>query len=111
MTHGSRIVVKCPDCGDARVAPEEVTVRNSPDRDSGSYRFTCPNCRLTAFGESAMRALMDAVDAGAGFEEWTKPLERHEQPTGPVFTLADVFELHLLLLDPDWFDDFIRASA
>jgi hypothetical protein len=53
-----------------------------------------------------MSKLMDAVDAGAGFEAWTLPAELHERPDGPPFTLADVFEFHLLLLEPDWLEEF-----
>jgi hypothetical protein len=51
-----------------------------------------------------MNALMRAVDAGAAFEGWTLPTELLERPDGPPFTIVDVLDLHLLLLEPDWFE-------
>ena len=105
------IVVECPDCGESRVRPEQVTVRRCVDSGQGSYRFACPTCRLLTVGDSQMSALMRAVDAGAGFESWTMPSELNERPDGPLFTLADVFELHLLLLEPDWFDEIVALEV
>jgi hypothetical protein len=103
MTQRMQIVVECPDCGDLRIAPEDVTVRSCIDTDAWSYRFTCPECHLRTIGCSTTAALLDAVDAGADFEAWTLPAELGERPEGPPFVLADVLELHLLLLQPDWF--------
>ena len=103
MTQRVQIVVQCPDCGDMRVAPEAVTVRSCIDTDAWSYRFTCPKCHLRTIGYTATAALLDAVDAGADFEAWMLPTDLGDRPEGPPFTLADVLELHLLLLEPDWF--------
>jgi predicted RNA-binding Zn-ribbon protein involved in translation (DUF1610 family) len=64
MTLGPRIVVQCPDCGDARVAPEAVTVRGCLDDGGWSYRFTCPACGLRTVGEGPKKALKAAVDFG-----------------------------------------------
>jgi predicted RNA-binding Zn-ribbon protein involved in translation (DUF1610 family) len=108
MTQRMQIVVECPDCGDMRVSPEDVTVRSCIDTDEWSYRFICPKCQLRTIGRSVTAALLDAVDAGADFEAWTLPAGLDEEPTGPPFTLADVLEMHLLLLEPDWFDDLVR---
>jgi hypothetical protein len=110
MRQGTRIVVMCPDCGESRVSPGAVTVRNCVDDGSWSYRFTCPECRGITLGESVERALLDAVGAGADFEEWTLPTELLERPDGPRFCLADVLELHLALLEPDWFDEVSKCD-
>ena len=110
MTNGFHIVVKCPDCGERRVPPEEVTVRSCLDDGTWSYRFTCPGCQLRTAGESATSASLDAVDAGARFEAWTLPAELHERPEGPPFTMVDVFRMHLLLLEPDWMDQLDRCG-
>jgi predicted RNA-binding Zn-ribbon protein involved in translation (DUF1610 family) len=110
MTQETHIVVKCPDCGDLRVSPEAVTVRSCVDDGAWSYRFTCPSCHRATVGKSVMKPLMEAVDAGAGFEAWTMPTDLDVRPVGPLFTLADVLELHLLLLEPDWFDELRRCE-
>ncbi len=99
----SPIVVQCPECGVARVAADQVTVRRCVESGAGSYRFTCPTCQLLTVGESAMSALMRAVDAGAGFETWNVPAAE-ERPDGPPFTVVDVLVLHLMMIEPDWFD-------
>jgi predicted RNA-binding Zn-ribbon protein involved in translation (DUF1610 family) len=105
MRKAPRIVVLCPDCGEQRVAPDDVTVRNCLDDGAWSYRFTCPECGGITVGESVERSLLDAVGAGAHFEEWTLPAELLERPDGPPFCLADVLEMHLALLEPDWLDE------
>jgi hypothetical protein len=110
MKQGTRIVVKCPDCGELRVPPTAVTVRNCVDNGTWSYRFTCTGCGGITVGESVERALLDAVGAGAGFEEWTLPTELLERPDGPPFCLADILELHLALLEPDWFDEIDKCD-
>jgi hypothetical protein len=105
MKQGLQVVVECPDCGEVRVPPREVTVRNCLDNGTWSYRFTCPRCHGRTVGKSVEAALLNAVGAGASLEEWTLPAELLERPDGPPFTLVDVLELHLAMLEPDWFDE------
>jgi hypothetical protein len=104
MSEGIRIVVECPECGETRMPPDEVTVRACLDTEAWSYRFTCPKCRLRTVGSCpTTHALLGAVRAGAGFEAWALPAELGERPTGPPINLVDALELHRLLLEPDWF--------
>jgi hypothetical protein len=110
MPQEVHIIVKCPDCGERRVPPEAVTVRSCVDNGVWSYRFTCPGCHLPAVGESAMKSLLDTVDAGASLEAWSLPTDLDRRPSGPPFTLVDVLELHLLLLEPNWFDELERCE-
>jgi hypothetical protein len=105
MNQGLQIVVKCPDCGELRVPPSQVTVRNCLDDGTWSYRFTCPSCNGRTVGRSVESALMNAIGAGAHLEEWTLPAELLERPDGPPFTVVDVLELHLVMLEPGWFDE------
>jgi predicted RNA-binding Zn-ribbon protein involved in translation (DUF1610 family) len=110
MTNRPCIVVKCPECGDQRVSPDAVTVRCCVDDGGGwSYRFACPSCGRRAVGESLVSALMDAIDSGAGFESWSSA-DVEEGRDAPPFTAAQEVELHLLLLEPDWFDELRRCT-
>jgi len=110
MTNGPCIVVKCPACGEQRVAPDAVTVRCCvDDGGSWSYRFTCPSCGHGAIGESVVSALMDAVDCGAGLESWSSSARVGKRPGGPRFTVLDEVELHQLLREPDWLDELRRC--
>ena len=110
MAQAVNIVVSCPDCGEHRVAPEAVTVRSCIDTGAWSYRFICPSCGRPTVGESLLPALLDAVDAGAGLEAWELPSQLDRRPAGAPFTSADVLEFHLLLLEPDWFDEIRRCE-
>jgi hypothetical protein len=110
MAQEMSIIVKCPDCGEQRVLPEAVTVRSCVDNGIWSYRFMCPGCHLPTTGESVMTALLDAVDAGASLEAWALPTHLDRRPAGPPFTLVDVLELHLLLLEPHWFEELERCE-
>jgi hypothetical protein len=108
MAQEMSIIVMCPDCGEQRLSPEAVTVRSCVDTGVWSYRFTCPGCHLPTVGDSVMTALLDAVDAGASLEAWALPTNLDRHPSGPPFTLVDVLELHLLLLERNWFDELQR---
>ncbi len=111
MTRRPCIVVRCPDCGEQRVAPAQVTVRCCIDDGGWSYRFICPSCDCRADGESFVSALMAAVDSGAGLESWSSPPGVYDRPTGPLFTASAEDELHRRLLEPDWFDEFRRCDG
>ena len=104
MEHATQIVVSCPDCSDQRVGVGDITLRMCRDDGSWSYCFRCPACRLRAVGQTSASAATDAISAGAAFESWSWPLEMSERRDGPPLTLSDVLELHLVLLEPDWFE-------
>jgi hypothetical protein len=105
-----RIVVSCPECGDARVSPNDVTVRGCLDDGAWSYRFTCPRCALPTLGMSTKLALRAAVDTGASFEVWTMPTRLDEHPGGPAFSSADVLEIQRLMRDTNWLEEVSRGD-
>ena len=106
-----RIVVKCPDCGETRVAPDEVTLRRCLDDETWSYRFTCPSCRRPTLASTQVAAALGAVAAGSRLEAWQLPAELFEPHAGPPLTAADERELRELLQTPDWFDVLARAGT
>jgi len=103
-TSPTRIVANCPSCGDVKVAPSDVTIRNCVDDDSWSYWLICPSCRHRAAAQTQRRPAFGAICAGATLDTWRLPAELDERPDGPPLTFVDVLELHLLLLEPDWID-------
>ena len=102
--NGLRVVVKCPDCVDVRMPPEDVTIRLCVDDECWSYRFACPGCGLPANSPTSEQAASAALDAGCPLERWRLPAELLERHDGPPLTIADLSELHQLLLRVDWFD-------
>ena len=106
-----QIVVKCPDCVEARVRPQDVTLRHCADDESWSYRFTCQSCLRPTNSPTDERAALDAVAAGAELESWRLPAELLEHGDGPPLTIVDLFELREGLLRPDWFDELSRVGG
>jgi hypothetical protein len=105
------VKINCPDCGIVRVRTGDVTVRHCWDDQSWSYRTRCPECEVV-FVRSTSETLADVVlDRGAELETWTLPAELQERPDGPPLQLADLLELHLALIEPDWFDDLASITS
>jgi len=99
-----RVTVQCPDCGQESVPIDAVVLRWCIDDGAWSYRARCAACtRMFVAATSAARA-MQAASAGVEIEAWSHPREIHERPEGPPLSLADVLELRLALIEPDWID-------
>jgi hypothetical protein len=106
-----RALVDCPECGEGRVDPLNVTVRARIETDEWSYRFTCPTCTRRAVAATSRAAALQAVEAGASLETWRWSTESHEAlRAGPPMTLADLRDLRGALSDPEWLDAFSRSA-
>ncbi len=97
--------VMCPTCGEVKVAPGDVTIRNCVETDKWSYWFVCDRCRLRAAGATNRRAALDAVGAGSKFDTWRLPAELNERSDAPPLTWVNVLELRLALIEPDCLDE------
>jgi hypothetical protein len=106
----TRIMVKCPDCGEARVGLGDVTLRYCVDTEEWSYRFACMPCGLPAVAPTSSLAALEAEAAGCAVEEWRLPAELLEPHDGPMLTTADLVDLHQLLLEPGWFEALVHSS-
>ena len=104
-------LVDCPDCGEGRVTPLDVTVRARIETDDWSYRFTCPTCTRRTVATTSRAAALQAVEAGASLETWRWSAETNEVVSdGPPLSLADLRDLRGALSDPDWLDAFSRSA-
>jgi hypothetical protein len=101
--------VTCPECGVVRVRADRVVVRNCTDDQSWSYRARCSSCDTTFVGMTPVALALPAVAAGLAVELWTlpKPSARRE---GSPLQVIDALELHLALLESDWFDEMARVE-
>jgi hypothetical protein len=88
-----------------------VVLRRCVDNNTWTYRGRCPECRLLVAGVTSQRAADAAVGSGGQVEEWTLPREVDERPSGPPFSLADVLELRLALIEDTWIDDLQRFGS
>jgi hypothetical protein len=99
--------VRCPECGIVRVRADRVVVRRCVDDQSWSYRARCPVCDSLFVGATPATLAVAAVMAGVAVEVWTRPAPS-ERRSGPPLRAIDALELHLALLEPDWFAQVTR---
>jgi hypothetical protein len=95
--------VTCPDCGDAELTVEDMTVWICLDDQQGSYTFTCPSCNLTVHKEAEPRIVNILIAHGVRRTPWSRHPDVGERPTGPAFTFGDLLDFADLLADDDWF--------
>jgi hypothetical protein len=101
--------VTCPACGVVRVRADLVVVRNCLDDESWSYRALCSQCHTLFVGNTPAALALPAVAAGLAVELWSLPVlsARH---SGEAIHAVDALELHLALLEPDWFEQLARVE-
>jgi hypothetical protein len=95
--------VTCPACGVVRVRAHRVVVRNCIDDQSWSYRAVCSQCDTTFVAATPSVLALHAVAAGIPVELWTLPTLSGRHSGSPIHAV-DALELHLALLEPDWFE-------
>ena len=95
--------VTCPACGIVRVRADRVVLRRCVDDSTWSYRARCSSCDVTFVGSTPSSLALPAIAAGIGLELWSLPRPSGRASGSPLRAL-DVLELHLALLEPDWFD-------
>jgi hypothetical protein len=92
-----------------RVLASRVVVRNCIDDQSWSYRARCSLCDTTFVGSTPESLALPAVAAGLAVELWRLPRPSGRRP-GSQFHAVDALELHLALLESDWFDRWARVE-
>jgi predicted RNA-binding Zn-ribbon protein involved in translation (DUF1610 family) len=97
-------LVDCPECGEGRVEPVEVTVRARIESDDWTYRFTCPTCERRTVASTSREAALEAVEAGASLETWRLAADGGSTHAGPPLSLSDLLELRVALSEPDWLE-------
>ena len=103
------VKVTCPECGVVRVLASHVVVRNCIDDQSWSYRARCSQCDTTFVGTTPESLALPAVAAGLAVELWRLP-RPSARCAGSPMQAVDALELHLALLEPDWFDEWARVE-
>jgi hypothetical protein len=101
--------VTCPTCGVVRVETDRVVVRNCVDDQTWSYRARCSQCDTIFIGFTPESLALPALAAGVSVETWTLPIPSPRR-SGSALRAIDALELHLALLDDDWFDQFSQAE-
>jgi hypothetical protein len=103
------VKVTCPACGVVRVLAGRVVVRNCIDDQTWSYRARCSQCDTMFVGTTPESLALPAVAAGLAVELWRLPRPSARCAGSPLQTV-DALELHLALLEPDWFEEWARVE-
>jgi hypothetical protein len=101
--------VTCPSCGVVRVRVDRVVVRNCVDDWTWSYRARCSACDVTFVDATPAALALPAVAAGVTVELWTLPRPSPRREGQPLHAV-DALQLHLALLEPDWFDELVAVE-
>lgn len=110
-SRGACALVDCPECGEERVDPFDVTVRARIENDEWSYRFTCPSCDRRTVALTSREAALQAVEAGASLETWRWTSEADgPDHDGPPLSLADLLDLRVALSEPSWLETLSTAG-
>ena len=100
--------VTCPACGVVRVPANRVVLRNCTDDQSWSYRALCSQCETMFVARTPSELALPAIAAGLPVELWTLPVLSGRY-AGSAIHAVDAMELHLALLEPDWFEQLERV--
>ncbi len=104
-------LVDCPECGEGRIDPVDVTVRARIENDEWSYRFTCPTCTRPTVASTSREAALEAVEAGSSLETWRWSTELDDPAhDGPPLSLADLLDLRVSLSEPDWLETLATSD-
>jgi hypothetical protein len=113
-----RFQATCPGrCGDVSVGTESLRLLLPRDpAATPRVLFACPRCGARTSVEVDPR-LAEALQAcGVGVARGhpsmgTAPSRAEGRPGGPPLDHDDLLDLHLLLRQPDWFDQLARLTG
>jgi hypothetical protein len=92
-----------------RVRTDRVVLRRCVDDQTWSYRARCSSCEVTFVDSTPALLALPAVAAGVELELWSLP-RPSGRASGSTLQAIDLLELHLALLEPDWFDQMARVK-
>lgn len=124
----TRIRATCPSCGEVELRPTDVSLvvlRTEVEEvaEGSAYRFVCPACSVTITkpADERIARLLEQGGVSVTIHEGYHDLAEAPAPArfahpehpapGPVLTLDDLLDLHLVLQRDDWFDQLLAMSS
>ncbi len=62
------IKTTCEQCGDVELKPGDIALELDPNREAGSYRFACPECRSMQRRPATARVVSVLLATGVAYE-------------------------------------------
>jgi len=104
------IKATCPSCGEVELTPDDIELRVCTHAPASYYVFGCPTCANDVQKPADDRVIQLLISGGVKAVVWELPGEVLEQRAGPAFTHDDILDFHLLLEQPNWFEQLFRVS-
>lgn len=104
------IEANCPTCGTVDCAPGVFTLAVCSEKSASYYTFKCPVCGEDIRKHADARVIELLIAEGVQPTQWTVPAEALEAHSGPVITMDDVLDMHLLLQEEDWFSALLQNA-
>jgi hypothetical protein len=98
------IKATCPGCGEVELTPEDIELRVCTHAPASYYVFGCPLCHAPIQKPADDRVIQLLISGGVRAMVWELPGEVLETHDGPAFTKDDLLDFHLLLDQPNWFE-------
>lgn len=62
------IKTTCERCGDVELQPTDLALELDPNRESGAYRFSCPECRIVQRRPASARVVSVLLATGVAYD-------------------------------------------
>lgn len=105
------IKATCNRCGEVELTPDDVELRVCTYAPASYYVFDCPVCGGSVQKPADDRVIQLLISGGVRAIVWELPGEIMERHDGPVFTHDDLLDFHLLLEQPNWFEQLFRVAS
>jgi hypothetical protein len=93
------------------LTPDDIQLRVCTYAPASYYEFECPLCAEAVQKPADDRVVQLLISGGVTASVWEFPEEIRESHDGPAFTFDDLLDFHLLLQQPDWFENVLRVST
>ncbi len=104
------IKATCPSCGEVELTPDDIELRVCTHAAASYYVFGCPSCATDIQKPADDRVIQLLISGGVKAVVWELPGEVLEEHSGPAFTHDDLLDFHLLLDQPNWFEQLFRVT-
>ena len=104
------IKATCPGCGEVELTPDDIELRVCTHAPASYYVFECPMCHTPIQKPADDRVIQLLISGGVKAIVWELPSEVLEAHEGPAFTKDDLLDFHLLLEQPNWFEQLFRVA-
>ena len=104
------IKATCPQCGEVELTPDDIELRVCTHAPASYYVFDCPQCHTDIQKPADDRVIQLLISGGVKALVWELPGEVLEPHEGAVLTHDDLLDFHLLLEQPNWFEQLIGVK-